>query len=174
MERTFLRTEVLKTERLKLYKLTSKDAPFILELLNTPGFLMNIGDRGVRDEDGAIKYIVNGPVASYQANKYGLYLVKFGEESVGICGLVCRDFLPHPDIGFAFLPAYFRMGFAYEAARGVLNFARETLKLQRVLGITKLDNEASMGVLRKLGLKEEGIVTNPHNGEESRLFAIDL
>ena len=102
---------ILETERLRLRHLTpDTDAEFILELLNDPSFIRFIGDKGVRDLDAARRYIVDGPVKSYDANGFGLYLaeLKTNETPIGICGLVKRDTLPHADIGFAFLPAYWR------------------------------------------------------------------
>ncbi len=55
---------VLETERLLLCQFSIEDADFILELLNDPSFIRNIGDRGVRTVDGANSYILNGPLAS--------------------------------------------------------------------------------------------------------------
>jgi len=66
---------IAETERLRLRRLTADDAPFILELLNDPDFLRNIGDRGVRTEADARGYILDGPVASYERHGFGLYLV---------------------------------------------------------------------------------------------------
>jgi hypothetical protein len=47
---------VIETRRLRLHRLTTDDADFVLELLNEPSFLRYIGDKGVRtreDEPGA-------------------------------------------------------------------------------------------------------------------------
>ena len=79
----------------------------MLVLLNEPSFIRNIGDRGVRTLDQARAYIADGPVASYARHGFGLYLVELKEPRtpIGICGVLKRDVLPEPDIGFAFLPA---------------------------------------------------------------------
>ena len=68
-----------------------------------------------------------------------------------MCGLLKRDELLEPDIGFALLPEFWNKGFAYEAAAAVLKDARERLGLQRILAITSLDNEASIKLLKRLG-----------------------
>jgi RimJ/RimL family protein N-acetyltransferase len=75
-----------------------------------------------------------------------------------MCGLLKRDELPDADIGFAFMPDFWNKGFAYEAAAAVMNDARERLKLERVLAITNQDNEASIKLLEKLGLRIERVV----------------
>ena len=63
----------LETERLRLRELeVGRDEAFVLKLLNEDGFLRNIGDRGVRDLDGAARYILEGPGSSYAQNGFGL------------------------------------------------------------------------------------------------------
>ena len=110
--------EVLRTERLILRHLTEDDAPFILDLLNSPGFIENIGDRGVRDLDGASRYITEGQGASYQRYGYGLWLtlLKDTGEPIGICGLVKREGLEDADVGYALLERFWGRGYAQEAA----------------------------------------------------------
>src|SRR5215216_2840177 len=101
---------VIETERLILRRLTLDDARFILTLLNEPSFLRYIGDKKVRNLEDARQYMLNGPVASYEQNGFGLYLVELKESHtpIGMCGLVKREELPDPDIGFAFLPDYWK------------------------------------------------------------------
>src|SRR5262245_46510091 len=121
---------ILVTERLILRQLSLEDAEFILELMNEPSFIRYIGDKGVRTLDDARQYILNDPMESYERNDFGLYLVELrdGRGSIGICGLLNRDTLPHPDIGFAFLPAYWSKGYALESAAAVMEYARNVLK----------------------------------------------
>lgn len=148
---------VLETERLILRLFDPDDAPFILTLLNEPSFLRYIGDKKVRTLDDARQYILNGPRASYERHGFGLYQVELKDSHTpaGMCGLLKRDELPDPDIGFAFLPDYWNKGFASEAANAVLNDARERLKLARILAIVNPDNDASIKLLEKLGFRFE-------------------
>src|SRR5438093_8349145 len=78
----FSMMRVCQTERLILRQLQKGDAEFMLELLNEPSFLQNIGDKGVRTIDDAWQYILNGPVASYERFGFGLYLVELKETLV--------------------------------------------------------------------------------------------
>src|SRR5882724_10894655 len=96
---------VLETARLKLRHLVPVDAPFILELVNEPGWLRFIGDRGVHDLESAQGYIEKGPRAMYTRLGFGLYCVESKAEgaSLGLCGLIKRDSLEDVDLGFAFL-----------------------------------------------------------------------
>ena len=166
---------VLETERLRLRKLTIDDAEFILELLNEPSFLRFIGDRGVRNLEDAAQYILNRLVASYERNGFGLYLVELKQDGIpiGISGLVKRDTLPDADIGFAFLPAYWSKGYALESAASVMKYARETLRLDRILAITNPDNEASAKLLDKIGLRFERMIKLSEDEDEVKLFATE-
>ena len=167
---------VLETERLNLRQLTTGDAAFILELLNDPSFLTNIGDRGVRTLEDAAQYILRGPVDSYERHGFGFWLVelKDARAPIGICGLVKRDVLPGADIGYAFLPRYRSQGYAYESASAVMRYAHGVLGLKRLLAIVNMDNAASIRVLEKLGLKFERTVRLSAGEPEIGLFASDL
>jgi RimJ/RimL family protein N-acetyltransferase len=164
----------LDTERLFLRRFTVDDAPFVLTLLNEPSFLRYIGDKKVRNLEDARQYILNGPVASYEANDFGLYLVEFKEirTPIGMCGLIKREELPDPDIGFAFLPDFWNKGFAFEAAAAVLHDVRERLRLQRLLAITSLDNEASIKLLQRLGFRFDSVIRLSADREQVKLFIL--
>ncbi len=169
--------KVLETDRLILRWLSPEtDAAFILELLNDASFIQYIGDKGVRTLDDARNYIMNGPVASYEKFGYGLYATELRDSHVliGMCGILKRDTLPHPDIGFAFLPAYWNQGYAFESAAAVMKYAREVLGLDQVLAITTPDNEASAKLLRKIGLTLERVMKLSEDAAEVRLFMTDV
>jgi len=167
---------ILDTERLRLRHFTNDDAEFVLGLLNEPSFLRYIGDKRVRNLDDARQYIANGPIASYERNGFGLYLVELKEDCapIGMCGLIKRDGLPDPDIGFAFVPEYWSRGYAVEAAAAVMKYARDTFRLNRILAITSLDNEASGRLLAKIGFRLERTIKLSEDGEELKLFVSDF
>ena len=163
---------IIETERLTLSHLAPDDAAFVLELLNQPSFIRFIGDKGVRNLDDARRYIADGPARSYEVNGFGLNMVrlKAGNTPIGICGVLKRDTLPDPDIGFAFLPAYWKQGYALESAIAVMTHARETLGLERILAITSPDNEASEKLLGKIGLRFCRLMKLAEDADEVKLF----
>jgi len=167
---------ILETERLALRKLTATDAGFILELLNEPSFVKNIGDKGVRDHAGAAQYIQDGPIASYERFGFGLYCVELKDSRVpiGICGLLKRDSLPDVDVGFAFLPKYWYCGYAVESASAVMKHGRNVLGIGRIVAITAPDNHGSIKVLEKIGLKFEGLIRLSERESEVKFFAADI
>jgi RimJ/RimL family protein N-acetyltransferase len=165
---------VLETERLTIRLATLDDAEFVLRLLNEPSFLRFIGDRGVRTLDDARRYIGDRFVASYEQHGFGLWIVerKDAPGAIGLSGLVKRDALPDPDIGFAFLPEFWSVGYAYESAAGVKRYAVETLGLPRLLAITNPDNAGSIRIVEKLGLAFVRLMALSES-DEVRLYALE-
>jgi ribosomal-protein-alanine N-acetyltransferase len=146
---------ILRTQRLVLRELVATDAPFVRALMNEPSFIAQIGDRGVRTVEDAQRYIESGPWTRYSTLGFGLWLVSLGEtgEPIGICGLLKRDALPSPDIGFAFRPPFWSNGYALESACAVKTFASDVLHLSELLAIVSPSNAASIRLLEKLGFK---------------------
>jgi RimJ/RimL family protein N-acetyltransferase len=163
---------VCETARLQLRHLLDSDAPFILELLNEPDFIRNIGDREVRTLEDARRYIQHGPMVSYSQHGFGLFLVQLraGAVPIGICGLLKRDYLPDVDVGFALREAHRGRGYAFEAAAAAMRHGTEDLGISRIVAITSPDNQASMRVLRKLGLEFERTLRIPDQSRDTRLF----
>jgi [ribosomal protein S5]-alanine N-acetyltransferase len=167
---------ILETERLTLREMHPGDAEFILELLNEPSFIQNIGDRKVRTIEDATSYILNGPVKSYEKNGFGLYLVALKEtnESIGMCGLIRRDGLEDVDIGYALLPKFWSKGYAVEAARAVKEHAKNVIGLKRIVAIVDPANEGSIRVLQKIGLHYEKMVRLSADDIDLKLFGAEL
>ena len=162
----------IETGRLLLTELSDDDAEFILGLVNEPSFLHYIGDRGVRTLDDARRYIGQGPAVSYQQYGYGLLRLGLKPDGtpIGMCGVLRRDTLPEPDLGFSMLPAFWSKGYAHEAAAAALTHARESAGVGRVLAITNVDNDPSIRLLGKLGFRFERMVRLGEDTTELRLF----
>lgn len=163
---------VLETERLVLREVEAGDAPFMLELLNSPGFLENIGDRGVRTEDEARAYIEDKMLSSYREHGFGMWVAvqRSDGRPLGLAGLVKRDGLDTPDVGYAFLPVAWGRGYAQEAASAVLRHAMDALGIPKLAAITTLENFASMAVLRKIGFTYQGTIQLTGIDRESTYF----
>lgn len=165
-------TPIVETEHLILRKLTLDDAAFILHLVNTPSWIQYIGDRGVRNLEDARTYVKNGPLKSYELNGFGLYLIvmKTAGTPIGMCGLIKRPSLKDVDIGFALLPEYMGRGLAFEAANAMMEYAKNTIQLSRIVAITDPENERSQKLLLKIGLQFEKVIPATAEGEELWLY----
>lgn len=168
---------VIETARLRLRLLEpERDAAAMLALLNDPGFLAHIGDRGVRDEAQARHYLADGTVLSYTQHGFGLYAVERRDDDawLGVAGLVLRPTLPAPDLGYALLQAYQGQGYASEAARAVLAYAHDTLALPRLCAIVAPDNARSIRLLQAFGFAAQGRVRMAADAHEVELYVRDL
>ncbi|GJM43097.1 MAG: N-acetyltransferase [Ardenticatenaceae bacterium] len=163
---------IIETARLQLGHFSLDDAPFVLELVNDPSWIQFIGDRSIRRLAQAEAYLQNGPMASYAANGFGLYLVRRTVDGVclGMCGLVKRPSLPHVDIGFAFLPQFTGQGYAFEAATAVLHHAQHNLNLSPIIAITAPGNQRSIKLLKKLGLHFQEMISFGQDQPNTMLF----
>ena len=168
-----VKENIVDTERLSLRPFKLEDAPFIVELVNSPGWLEFIGDKKISTEQDAILYLQNGPLKSYSINGFGLWLVELKPTSIpiGMCGLLQRDYLSSPDIGFAFLPAYTEKGYAFEIAKATQEYAFTSLGIHTLQAITLPHNERSIKLLERIGLKFEKLIQAPGNPAELRLYS---
>lgn len=166
---------LLQTARLNLSRLSETDSAFLIELLNQPSFIRFIGDKNVRNHDDAKRYLREGPDAMFE--RYGFCLYRMGlkgsDVPVGMCGLLKREQLEAPDIGFAVLSAYEGKGYTTEAAHAVLQYGFDSLGLTRVLGIANPDNAGSHRLLEKLGMRYQGLRPVYPDEPELAWFAID-
>ena len=163
------------TPRLAIRAFTLDDAPFIVELLNDPGWLHHIGDRGVRTLDDARRYLAYGPLAMQRREGFALWAVqpREGGAPLGMCGLLRRPGLADVDLGYAFLPAARGRGHAREAAAAVLAHGFDALGLKRIVAITGLDNHASGRVLEAIGMHFERRLRVAGHDADSLLYAAE-
>jgi len=168
---------IAETNRLIISKFTKEDAPFFLELVNTPNWIKYIGDRNLKTIEDAEDYLENGSIKSYKEFGFGFYKLQLKNNNlitIGTCGLVKREELDDVDIGFAMLPEYEGKGFGYESSVEVLNIAKHTFNLKKVVAITLPTNKSSIQLLEKLGLSFEKKVKPFEDDDELLLFAKNL
>ena len=141
----------LYSERLSITALSIADAKFICELVNTEGWLKFIGDREIHSPEDAESYIQK--IIDSSDISYWVVRLRQEDTPTGIISLIKRDHLEHHDIGFAFLPSFTNNGYAYEAAKIVLNHFIDNTEHLFVFGVTVIENIASIGLLKKLGFQ---------------------
>lgn len=160
----------IDTPRLRISYLQPDDdahCDFLVELYNTPEFIAAEGGRPtpVTDREKARERLTGRVRHEHERNGYGTYLVSLksddaaGDVPIGTVSLMRGegpDSLTVPDLGFAFLPAHMRKGYATEAARALLEYAERDRGVEAVLGLHDPGNEASRGVFRKLGFEDRG------------------
>ena len=162
------KTRISQTKRLVIRPVNTDDAPFILELMNTPKWIKFIGDRHITNIEEASIYIKEKALS--QLNKHGytnnVVIRKKDNVKMGTCGLYHREDRKDPDIGFAFLPSYENKGYAFEAASELMNVAKENLDFTELSAYTLEINLSSRKLLERLGFQLKGVGKLPNNTEE--------
>lgn len=168
--------QILSTERLSLREFTPLDAPFLLRLVNEPGWIRNINDPGVRTAEEALTWAEGRLFKAYRELGHGFWAVQRRDDGVlvGMCGLFKRAALPEPDLGYALLAEHEGRGYALEAARGCVAHAREVLHWKTLMAITAVDNPPSIALLGKLGFEEQAQQVLEGYSGPSRVFRLAL
>ncbi|WP_232310298.1 GNAT family N-acetyltransferase [Pseudoxanthomonas mexicana] len=170
---------VAETARLRLHAMSDRDdadVALMLELLNDPAFIRHIADRGVRTLEQARDYLRNGALRSYAEHGFGMYAIERTDTGalIGNCGLVRREGLDGPDLGYALLPGHAGHGFAHEAAQAVIADASDRLGITCLRAIVNPDNAPSIGLLQKLGFEFDKMIVLPHVAHPLDLFHLHL
>lgn len=163
-----------QTERLSISKLGLDDAKHILALNLDPDWQQYIGDRGVYDAESAREYIINGPIRMYRDQGFGVLAVreKLSGEFIGTCGLLQREKLREPDIGFAFLPKGRGKGYALEACQVLLQSVEQSRQWSYINALVTPQNDASVKLLIKLGFSREGNLPGFDPDKETDLYRL--
>lgn len=143
----------ISTNRLHLNILAKEDFEFIIQLVNTKGWIEFIGDRNIHSKEESVAYI--NKILDAKNICYWVVRIKNGNIPIGIISFLKRDYLEDFDIGFAFLPEFTGHGYAYEAAKEILSMVSTYPEYNRVLATTIPNNISSIKLLVKLGLHFE-------------------
>jgi RimJ/RimL family protein N-acetyltransferase len=159
---------VLETERLQILEFKKKDAKFVFDLVNEPAWIEFIGDKNVKTLNDASNFIEHKLQLSYKENGFGLFLVQLKELNIpiGMCGLVNRPELDDIDVGFAFLAKHRKKGYAFESSKAMLDYAKNTLKINKIVAITNPNNMASGKLLEKLGFTFDKLIDLSKDGKD--------
>ena len=167
-------SSVINTERLRLSPMSLEDAPFIFELVNTKEWIENIGQRNINSLEEASTYIQKKMIDHYEIHGYGNFLMtrKSDEAKIGCISLYNRNDVDGVDIGFAMLPEYMKLGYAYEGAAAIKDIARDEMKLSGITAFTTKENVASQKLIDKLGLEFKKTIIFGEEKEELLFYEL--
>ena len=160
----------VETERLIIRPIKYEDGSFILELLNTQSWLQFIGDRKIRNLADAEDYIKK--IIDNDKFYYSIFEIKETGRPIGIITFLYREKYDYPDIGFAMLPKFEKRGLAFEASREYLNNVRNKVKVKKIIAITLPQNNKSISLIKKLGLKYENNLID--TSETLHLYSMEI
>ncbi|HET8859360.1 GNAT family N-acetyltransferase [Marivirga sp.] len=144
----------IETERLTIRPINLKDAEFIIDLVNSDGWLKFIGDRNISDISDARNYIQK--ILDNPNFYYSVFELKESRKAIGVVTFLKREDEKYPDIGFALLPEFEKNGYVFEASKSYLEKIKSLDKYVNIIAITLPDNQKSINLLQKLGLQYIG------------------
>lgn len=164
--------KIVETDRLIIRVISLADADMILELLNQQSFIENISDKGVRTFQQACEFIESGPLAMQKTLGFSMYCcqLKSTAELIGLCGLIKREGVEQPEIGFSFIDKFRGLGLGFEAALAIMNYANTKLAINPLQAIANPNNNVSISLLEKLGFKQLTKIEVPNIEKPVLLF----
>jgi RimJ/RimL family protein N-acetyltransferase len=170
----------LETERLLIRAFRLEDLDVIHHILDIELGTADFGSeqaktRGERERWLRWTVLSYDELARLYQPPYGdrAVVLKSTQQVIGACGFVPSlgpfGYLPSlraasqdahlysPEFGlyYALSPAYQRQGYATQAAQALINYAFTQLHLKRIVATTTYENVASIGVMRKVGMRIE-------------------
>lgn len=149
---------VLKTDRLILRPFYRDDIPQLLPLIG----VREVAATTLRiphpyTEEDALKFLEYSAAVwqKQEGASFGVFL-REGERVCGGIGLASNLEHNRAELGYWIGVPFWGNGYCTEAAREVLRFGFENLRLHRIDAVHFASNPASGRILRKLGMKHEG------------------
>ncbi|TND09576.1 MAG: acetyltransferase, ribosomal protein N-acetylase [Bacteroidetes bacterium] len=158
-------TVIVETERLLLREIVAEDAPLLYELNSDPEVVRYTGDPPFESPEAAAEFTRNY-IAKNSGTGYGRWAViqKESGEFLGWCGLKILEETGEVDLGYRFYRKHWGKGYATESALAVLKYGFGKLKLEKIIGRSRVENLPSIHVLEKCGMTFEKYFTD-HDGE---------
>lgn len=149
----------LETARLRLRLFTPDDVQIMFELNSDPE-VIKYADTPAKDLDEAKQRLESGPLSDYKKYGYGRFAVELKEtgEVIGFCGIKYLPEIELPEVGFRYLKEYWGRGIGTEAAQVCVDFAREDLKISKLIALIMPENIASIRLSEKLGMSRGPLI----------------
>lgn len=161
--------EILKTKRLLVRESTLEDVDEFYRIYREPSITRYM-EGLYEDRDEEMEYMKSYIDQIYGFYGYGLWTVILKESGriIGRAGLSVREGCENPELGFLIDALYQGQGYGYEVCSGILKYAWEELKFEKVQALVDERNMVSIRLMKKLGFAFEKDVTL--NGQDYRLY----
>ena len=148
----------LETARLVLRPFELADAPAVQRLAGDWAVAATTLNVPHPYEDGMAEEWIGTHRAKFERREQVTLAVILRETGglIGAMGLVLNLRFERAEVGYWIGKPYWRNGYATEAARAVLKYGFEELKLNRIHATHIARNPASGRVMQKIGMKHEG------------------
>ena len=153
----FLQFPVIETERMQLVRHDMRHAEQMFKL-RTNTSVMKYLDAPMPKDIDEVRSKIRENIDSFD-HKSGIpWVITLKEDgtAIGYASIWKIDHKNHRgEVGYALLPDYWGKGMATEAVTAIIRFGFENIGLHTMMANTNPSNEASQGLLKKLGFQQE-------------------
>ncbi|MHC6527328.1 GNAT family N-acetyltransferase [Vibrio proteolyticus] len=146
---------MLQTDRLLLRPVHREDMDVYRQILSCPQLTRFLPKGKPYTESEISQHVVNR-VDHWRRHEFGSFVILDNTDAQRKLGYVGVEESPQPgcfDIRYALVRDALGLGLALEAAQSVVQFIFSHNKLKRIYGVSLVDNQPSLAVLRKLAMK---------------------
>jgi RimJ/RimL family protein N-acetyltransferase len=143
---------VIRTERLVLRQWRDDDRAPFAALNADPVVMEHFPSTMTREQSDAF---VDFNIRTIRERGWGLWAVDADGTFIGFVGLNEPRFMPGVEVGWRLARAAWGHGYATEAARAAVAFARDDLRLDEVVSFTATTNLRSQRVMQRLGMTHD-------------------
>jgi RimJ/RimL family protein N-acetyltransferase len=143
---------VIRTERLVLRQWRDDDRAPFAALNADPVVMEHFPSTMTREQSDAF---VDFNIRTIRERGWGLWAVDADGMFIGFVGLNEPRFMPGVEVGWRLARAAWGHGYATEAARAAVAFARDDLRLDEVVSFTATTNLRSQRVMQRLGMTHD-------------------
>ena len=167
--------EVLQTERLRLRRYRKDDADDAYRLMSDPRVMRYYPELLDRDKTARM---IDGALRAYEKFGYSVLVVERLDDGafLGHVGLLHWDDVDgreDVEVAYMLLPDAWGCGYATEAARACRDWAFENLSADRVVSFIAVENEPSIRVAERNGMKRTKRLDKNRLGQPIYVYAID-
>lgn len=148
--------DILTTDRCLIRETTVEDVDAFYRIYSEPSITAYM-ENLYQEEEQEKAYVREYIDKIYGFYGFGIWTVLKRDtgEIIGRAGLSYRDGFDDPELGFVIGVPWQGQGFACEVCSAILNYGSEHLGFERVQALVEPENEASLKLCAKLGMRQE-------------------
>ena len=162
---------IVETEHLFFRPLTFSDLDELAKLYADAEVMRFLGGPRNRDE---VQRVLNRYIREYEIYGHSFFatIQKSNERFIGQCGLLNQEVEGEAEVelGYVLARQHWEQGLALEGIQALKDYGLQQLGLPRVISLIPPDNQASIHLAERVGMKYERDVTQW--GQRFKLYAV--
>lgn len=166
----------LQTERLLLRRPTLADFDSYAAMWADPDVMKYLSQSGQPMARHEAWRAFTGQAGHWSLRDFGMFAVieRVSGDLIGIVGPWLPEGWPDFEIGWTLRSAWWKRGYATEAANACLHYAFTELDRAHIVSLITPENTPSIRVAERLGERLEGEITLPHLAPEKKILQYGL